>query len=219
MRNLGPATRFNLLRHRRRLERVRKGIDLLTRKRQALVADLFRVAAPAIEARSRVEAAAARAYPALLGAGATHGAAGIDAMGWPTRQVEVELTVTESWGVASGTVRRLTPVRRTLEARGQAPPLTGPAAAAAATEFEHLVELLLDAASTELLLRRLAEALLRTSRQVNTLENRVAPGLSAEIHRVRALLEEREREDHSRLKHLLRLRSGTGASAPGIEHA
>jgi V/A-type H+-transporting ATPase subunit D len=41
---------------------------------------------------------------------------------------------------------------------------------------------------------------------VNTLENRVAPGLSAEIHRVRALLEEREREDHTRLKHLLRLR-------------
>ena len=69
-----------------------------------------------------------------------------------------------------------------------------------------MVELLLDAASTELLLRRLAEALARTSRQVNTLENRVAPGLSGEIHRVRALLEEREREDHTRLKHLLRLR-------------
>ena len=59
--------------------------------------------------------------------------------------------------------------------------------------------------------RRLAEALRRTSRQVNTLENRVAPGLSGEIHRVRALLEEREREDHTRLKHLLRLRQESGA--------
>jgi V/A-type H+-transporting ATPase subunit D len=97
-------------------------------------------------------------------------------------------------------------VRRTVEGRGQAPPLTGPAAAVAAGAFEQMVELLLDAASTELLLRRLAEALRRTSRQVNTLENRVAPGLAAEIHRVRALLEEREREDHTRLKHLLRLR-------------
>ena len=74
-----------------------------------------------------------------------------------------------------------------------------------------MIELLLDAASTELLLRRLAEALRRTSRQVNTLENRVAPGLSGEIHRVRALLEEREREDHTRLKHLLRLRQESGA--------
>jgi len=210
MKVLGPPTRSNLIRHRRRLERVRKGIDLLTRKRRALVADLFRVATPAIEARGRVEASAARAYPALLGAASTHGAAGIEAMGWPARQVEVELTVTESWGVASGAVQRLTPVRRTLEARGQAPPLTGPAAATAANEFEQMVELLLDAASTELLLRRLAEALRRTSRQVNTLENRVAPGLSAEIHRVRALLEEREREDHTRLKHLLRLRREAG---------
>ncbi len=208
---LGPPTRSNLIRHRRRLERVRKGIDLLTRKRQALVADLFKVATPAIEARGRVEASAARAYPALLGAAAIHGAAGLDAMGWPTRQVEVELTVMESWGVASGAVQRLTPLRRTLDARGQAAPLTGPAAATAANEFEQMVELLLDAASTELLLRRLAEALRRTSRQVNTLENRVAPGLAGEIHRVRALLEEREREDHTRLKHLLRLRSRPGA--------
>lgn len=210
MRISGPPTRSNLLRHRRRLERVRKGIDLLTRKRQALVADLFRVATPAIEARNRVDECAGRAYPALLGAAAAHGAAGMAAMGWPSRQAEVELTVTESWGVASGAVRRLTPVRRTVEARAQAPPLTGPAAATAAGEFEQMVELLLDAASTELLLRRLAQALARTSRQVNTLQNQVAPGLTAEVHRVRALLEEREREDHTRLKHLLRLRAPVG---------
>ncbi len=208
MRTLGAPTRSNLIRHRRRLERVRKGIDLLTRKRQALVADLFRVATPAIEARSRVEASASRAYPALVRAVGAQGTGGLEAMGWPARRVEVELTVSESWGVATGAVQRLTPVRRTVEARGQAPPLTQPAAAVAADEFEQMVELLLDAASTELLLRRLADALRRTTRQVNTLENRVAPGLSAEIHRVRALLEEREREDHTRLKHLLRLRQG-----------
>jgi V/A-type H+/Na+-transporting ATPase subunit D len=203
----GAPTRSNLLRHRRRLERVRKGIDLLTRKRRALVADLFRVATPAIEARSRVQERAARAYPALLGAAAVQGAAGIDALGWPARQIEVELTLTESWGVVSGVVQRLTSVRRSLEGRGQAPALTGPATAAAAEEFEHLVELLLDAASTELLLRRLAEALARTSRQVNTLERRVAPRLAGEIHRVRELLEEREREDHARLKRFLKVRS------------
>ena len=203
----GAPTRSNLLRHRRRLERVRKGIDLLTRKRRALVADLFRVATPAIEARSRVQERAARAYPALLAAAAVQGAAGIDALGWPARQIEVELTLTESWGVVSGLVQRLTPVRRSLEGRGQFPALTGPASAAAAEEFERLVELLLDAASTELLLRRLAEALARTSRQVNTLERRVAPRLAGEIHRVRELLEEREREDHARLKRFLKVRS------------
>jgi V/A-type H+-transporting ATPase subunit D len=199
----GAPTRSQLLRSRRRLERVRKGIDLLTRKRRALVADLFRVARPAIEARSRVDERAAAAYRALLAARAVHGQAELDALGWPSRQLEVEVTVTESWGVTSGAVHRLAPVRRTPLGRGQAPGLTGPAAAAAADEFEGLVELLLDAASAELLLRRLADALARTSRQVSTLERRVGPALSGEVRRISALLDEREREDHTRLKHLL----------------
>jgi len=197
-------TRSNPLRTRKRLDRVTRGIDLLTRKRKALISDLFRIASPAIEARSRVEARAAAAYGALLAAAAADGGDELEALSWPSRPIEVELTVTESWGVTSGAVERLTPVSRTLRGRGQAPGLTGPAATAAADEFERLTELLLDAASTELLLRRLADALARTSRQVNTLERRVAPGLRSDIRRVRDLLEEREREDHSRLKHLLR---------------
>lgn len=199
-------TRSNLLRSRRRLERVTRGIDLLTRKRKALIADLFRIASPAIEARSRVDARATSAYAALRAAGAAQGAARLESLSWPARPVEVELTVTESWGVTSGAVERLTPVSRTFQGRGQAPGLSGPSVAAASEEFERLTELLLDAASTELLLRRLADALARTSRQVNTLERRVAPGLRADVRRVRDLLEEREREDHSRLKHLLRAR-------------
>lgn len=199
-------TRSHLLRGRRRLERVVKGIDLLTRKRRALVADLFRIATPAIEARRQVQEQSAAAARALLGAAAGAGSPALEAFGWPTRQIEVELTAGETWGVVTGTVGRLTPIRRTLAGRGQAPGLTGPAVAGATDEYERLVELLLDAASTELLLRRLAEALARTSRQVNTLDRRVAPGLRAEIHRVREVLEEREREDHTRLKQLLRSR-------------
>ncbi len=201
------ATRSALLRSRRRLDRVRKGIELLTRKRRALVADLFRLASPAIEARGRMQERAAAATRALHRAAAVHGGEGLEALSWPSRSIEVDVTVVESWGVTSSAVRRLTPVRRTAAGRGWAPGLTGPAAAAAATEFEALVELLADTATTELALRRLAAALARTSRQVNTLERRVSPRLGADIRRIRDLLEEREREDHTRLKHLLRRRA------------
>ena len=48
------ATRSHLLRSRRRLERIGRGIALLTRKRRALAAELFRMAAPAIEAGWRL---------------------------------------------------------------------------------------------------------------------------------------------------------------------
>lgn len=208
-------TRSNLIRERRRLDRVLKGIDLLTRKRRALVAELFRVASPAIEAREKVLEEAATAYPALLAAAAMTGP-GLGPLGWPSRHLEVEVETAETWGVATGTVHRLAPVRRSLMGRGQAPGLTGLAPAGAADGFERLIEVLLDAASTELLLRRLADALARTSRQVNTLEQRVAPTLRSQIGRVRELLEEREREDHTRLKHLLRRRAA-GSPAAGAE--
>ena len=195
-------TRSQLLRSRGQLTRVARGIDLLTRKRKALAAELFGVAAPAIAARERIGECAAAAYSALLAALAAEGGAEIASLGWPSRQLEVEVAVSETWGVATGAVRRLGPARRSLVSRGQHPGWTGPAAGVASAEFERLLELLLDAASTELRLRRLAEALERTSRQVNTLERRVAPELLREVRRVRALLEEREREDHTRLKRL-----------------
>lgn len=208
-------TRSQLLRSRRRLERVRKGIDLLGRKRRALVADLFRAAHPAIEARSRVEARAGAAYAALLAARAGLGDDLLEALGWPRRKLDVTIEVSESWGVATGSVQRLGPVHRSLAGRGHAPGATGPAATAAAEEFEWLTELLLDAASVELRLRRLADALAQTSRQVNTLERRVAPGLERESARVRALLEEREREDHTRLKQLIDRHGRSRAAAGG----
>jgi vacuolar-type H+-ATPase subunit D/Vma8 len=43
-----------------------------------------------------------------------------------------------------------------------------------------------------------------TSRQVNTLEHRVAPILRREVVRARRMLEEREREEHTRLGWLMR---------------
>lgn len=68
----------------------------------------------------------------------------------------------------------------------------------AAGAFEDLTDALLEAAGREAL-RRLGEALAQTSRQVNTLEQQVAPALGSEIAEIRGTLEEQEREDHIRL--------------------
>ncbi|HEU5041135.1 MAG TPA: V-type ATP synthase subunit D, partial [Gemmatimonadales bacterium] len=80
------------------------------------------------------------------------------------------------------------------------------AAATATGAFEELAELLLDAANREALLRRLGEALNRTSRQVNTLERRLEPALRAHLTSIHRTLDEREREEHLRLGRLLRAR-------------
>lgn len=208
MRGRAPApTRYNLIRSKRRLERVRHGTDLLLRKRQALVGELFGLASAAVDARAGVEQGAQAFYPALLRALGVHGAGDLTVTGWPRREVEVEIRTTRTWGIGVAEIVERAPVRRGLPARGTAPALMGPAGAEAAESLEALIELLLDAASREMLIRRLGHALSHTSRQLHTLEQRVAPDLSAQITRTRRILEEREREEHARVKQLLRGRA------------
>ena len=204
-----PATRLNLLRSRRRLERLAKGAELLRRKREALVSELFRVARPAADARAQIAAAVNDAYPALLRALAGYGITGLRPTGWPTRDYRIDVAPGSIWGVITSRIVARPPVRRTLGARGMVPPATGAAAIQAATEFERLTELLLDAASQEMLLRRMGEALAQTSRQVHTLERRISPQLERDIVRVRQVLDERERDERLRLSGLLRRRQST----------
>ena len=200
-RRMAP-TRMNLLRATRRLARVDTGAALLRRKREALVTELFRLARPAADTRAEIARHSARAWPALVGALATHGAGPLRALGWPSRDITVEIEAGSVWGIVVSRVTRRPAVARTLAARGFAPQMTGLGAVRAAEEFERLVDLLLEAAPREALIRRLGDALAQTSRQVNSLERHVAPALRAQMSAVRESLEEREREERLRLKHL-----------------
>ncbi len=199
-------TRLNLLRAVRRLTRIEKGVELLRRKREALVTEFFQAARPAADARAVIADRAQSAYPALLRALAVHGYSGLRAMGWPSRDVAVEIRPAAIWGIPVSELTARPPLRRTLGARATAPGLTGPAAAEAAAEFEVFAGLLLDAAPRELVLRRLGEALALTSRQVNALEQRLLPQVWSQIALTRSALDEREREEHMRLRRLLRRR-------------
>lgn len=205
------ATRLNLIRAERRLERVRKGAALLRRKREALVTELFRLARPAAGARKLIEDGARRGYSALLGALAMHGRPGLRALAWPGRDLRVEIRSAQIWGIPVASITSRPPLVRTVAARGTAPGSAGPGTMAAAGEFERLTEMLLDAATREMLIRRLGEALARASRQVHTLERRVTPDLQGQMAGVRRTLEEREREEHLRLKHLTRRSAVAGS--------
>lgn len=213
-RETAASTRMNLVRARRRLERVGKGIALLRRKREALVVEFFHLARPAADARKIISERCARCYPALLRALAFNGQPVLRALGWPGRELPIEIRTGQVWGIPVSDVAARPPLSRTVEERGTSPGTTGPAAVEAAEEFEGLVDLLLAAAPREMLIRRLGEALARTTRQVNTLERRVSPGLQARANIIRRALEEREREERLRLRFL----AGKSARGPaGIE--
>ena len=201
-------TRINLIRTRRRLARVREGADLLRKKREALVRELFRHARPAIDARDRIDRCATDAYGLLLDALAEEGLDGAEVTAAPSRERLLSMSQTRTWGVRVTSVAETPRLRRTLEARGTVPSLAAPSGADTAAAFETLAELLLDAAPRETLLHTLGRTVARTSRQVRALERRVEPGLASASARISGLLEEREREDQARLRHFLTVQQG-----------
>ena len=200
-RDVAP-TRAELLRARRQLARVDKGAALLRRKREALVRELFPLARPAAEARREIAEAAIAAYRAELAALAIHGEDGVVATAWPTRDLSVDVSVGRVWGVVVPRLRNLPRWDRGLAARGTAPATTGTALFEAAGRFERLGAALMEAAARELHVRSLGMALGRTSRQIHTLEQRVAPRLQQQIAAIAHALDEREREEHTRLRQL-----------------
>jgi vacuolar-type H+-ATPase subunit D/Vma8 len=207
------ATRAAVLRDARRLDQVRRGAALLKKKRQSLVEELFRRARIAIDSREAIDAQSLRAWRSLLQALSSSGSDGLAPLGWPTREIDVELTAVELWGLHAVRLASRPPLVRSVAARGVLPDTGAAASHDAAREFELLLELLIDAAPQEQAVRRLGEALSRTTRLVNTLEQRVVVRLAARLAEMRRTLAEREREEHLRLKHLVAHRTPTGDSA------
>jgi vacuolar-type H+-ATPase subunit D/Vma8 len=206
-----PATRSSLLRCARRLDQVRRGAALLTRKRQALVDELFSRARTAVASREAIDAQARLAWRALWLALAALGSDGLRPLGWPAREIDVELRPSELWGIRVAALGRRPTLVRGLAARGLAPGPDEAVAVDAARQFEVLIEQLLEAAPGEHAMRRLGQALSRTTRLVNTLEQRVAVTLSADLAAIRRTLSEREREEHTRIKRLLARRGAARA--------
>jgi H(+)-transporting ATP synthase subunit D len=198
-----PATRSSLLRYARRLGQVQRGAALLKRKRQSLVEELFERAKTAVTSRETIEAQARHAWRALWMALSSQGSHHATPLGWPTRDVDVELHAAELWGIRVPTLTHRPVLVRSLAARAVCPGPAEAAAPEAAREFEVLLELLLDAAPREHAMRRLGHALSQTTRLVNTLEQRVAVRLAAELAEIRRTLSEREREEHHRIKRLV----------------
>lgn len=220
MSDAGPATRLVLLRARRQLERTERGTTMLRRKREALVSELFQLARPAASARSAIAAEAAEAYQALLEASADVGQLGLTPWGWPSRELEVEIRPLSVWGVPASTIEQDPVVARTLANRGMPPASAGAGVVRTADHFERLVEQLIRSAPREMLLLRLGQTLSRTTRQVNVLEQRLAPKLRARLAAVRRRLEEREREEHVRLRLLRGRRPDPAGNTPrGAVHS
>ncbi len=188
----------------RRIDQVAKGAALLEKKRDALVIQMFARVRPTIDARHRVEQQATLAYRSLVDALAAAGRSDLAASGWPSRDVRIGVTAEapRPGMVAADHFGPAPTLVRGAAARAMVPGQLEPAIEKTAQAFERLLEIVLATAPEELAIRQLGHALAHTVRQVNVLEQRVTVDLRRALVHVRRTLDEREREEAVRLRHI-----------------
>jgi len=202
MPELVSPTRMNLLQRKNQLRVALQGVDLLKRKRDALVAEFFQVVRQALEARDRLNAVCEKAYVILSLAKAVEGRQALETAALVERRpVLVDIEIRNIWGIKVPEVR-VQRVRQSFLERGLSPTAVSMRTLESTEAFERVLDAILEVATTELRLRKIGEEIKKTTRRVNALEQVVIPRIRAEIRYINDVLEQRAREDVFRLKRI-----------------
>jgi len=203
-----PATRMNLMEFRARKDLALEGVDLLKNKRKALIRDFFRIVETVMNSR---EVIAQDVQRSMVTVGLAKSFASSHELSAATlsarRKIPVSLREVNIWGIRIPEIH-FASLRRTPEARGMLPMDTSPYILEAAENYEKLLETLLRTASEEIRLKRLGEEIYKVSRRINALDQNVIPSLTSRIRVMQETLQEREREDIFRLKHIKNAKTG-----------
>jgi V/A-type H+-transporting ATPase subunit D len=199
MESISP-TRMNLLARRGLISLAYQGVDLLKRKRDALVADFFTMVRQAYEQRAQLEKLSQKAYLALALAKAHSSPEVLDTLGsLGARSVQASIETRNIWGVRVPDLQS-PPLRRLPSERGWNPQWQSYTITQAADAFESFLESLVPIAGLEIKIQKMGSEIKKTTRRVNALEQVVIPRLREEIAYIKSVLEQREREDMFRLK-------------------
>jgi len=193
------ATRSELLARRADIALARQGLDVLEEKREQLMAEYRKTADVFLAGAAALEEAAAQGRRALAVAESMDGPEAVRSAGLAAAEIPVSTSVTAIMGVRIADIT-YEPVGRPTAGHGYSLAGTTPRIDRVAEQFGAVLSMLLDLATSELRLRRLVAEIGRTTRRVNALETVIIPRLEQELARIQDILDERERQDHFRLK-------------------
>jgi len=196
---------MELLSRKRQIALAEQGEELLREKRNALAKEFMKIVGVVVEASERLEKVATDASQALVMAEAIDGVEVTRSASFVApRGIDVRVASESVMGVEVPRLEEEDLSRSILE-RGYSLSGTSSRIDLVAERFEEEVELIIELAATEMRLRRLAEEIQETTRRVNALENVLIPRLEAQLKYIQMVLDEREREDIFRLKHIKRV--------------
>jgi V/A-type H+/Na+-transporting ATPase subunit D len=195
--NVAP-TRSNLLQRRDQLRLASRGVDLLKRKRDALIGEFFSLVKESLAARRQLGEVSKNAYFSLFLAKAWDGPEAVESLSLASRVgLELDVRIDNVFGVRI-------PQVQSPEFDKEFPfsPIGAGAHPLEAGRFRDLTEALVRVAATETRLRRIGEEIKKTNRRVNALEQLVIPGIALQIKDIRSVLDQRALEEITILKRI-----------------
>ncbi|MBU4194649.1 MAG: V-type ATP synthase subunit D [Actinobacteria bacterium] len=194
-------TRSELLFRRQQIKLAVQGMDLLKKKRDALLREFLPIIDETMRLSLQLERSTADAQEALAMARAVDGRSVLQSVSFATKgEVQVDISGTHVMGVPIPVIRKAETTRKTELERGYSVTGVSSRIGQTASKFEEIIDTMIESADIETRLRRLGEELEKTNRRVNALENVVIPELEAQVKFIFSSLDERAREDHFRLK-------------------
>ena len=200
MENVSP-TRMNLLARKAQVSLAKQGVDLLKKKRDALVSEFFGVVRNTLESRNKLNAVAQEAVNQLNISASIEGKPLLESVALAgKRQVMLEVAEKNVWGIKIPEVSTARSLKRDPFERGYNAATAPGRVIKTADNFEEMIDLLVEVAGRETRLKKLGQEIKKTTRRVNALEQIVIPRLYRQMAYIKSVLEQREREDIFRLK-------------------
>ena len=192
-------------------EVIRKGLDLLKSKREALMKEFFGIVDESVRMRALLTGLLNKAQRDAHLARALDGPAIESFANAVSRDISLDIKVQNVWGVNVPEIAEAV-VTRSLDARGVSVVGESVLTLDVARQFEVVVDTILKIASREVRLARIGEMIKADTRKINAISEAMLPSMSRQIRAIARVLEEREREEVFRLKRYKGMRA-SGAIA------
>ncbi len=195
MSNQIVPTKGNLLATKKSLELSRTGFELLDRKRNILIREMMTLIDRASEIQKKIDTAYAEAYEALQRANITLGIC---------KELSTTVPVEDGLNVAYRSVMGVEIPMVSFESHDVPIPFglnsTNSLLDLAYNKFGEVKKMTAELAEIENSVYRLADAVKKTQKRANALKNIMIPRFESTVKLITDALEEKDREEFSRLK-------------------
>ena len=200
-------TRTNLLLLKEKAQSVVNSVAILKARRQALIQEFLRATVPFLRSRDEVRGVFIGAIEELQLSLGHEGKRTIESLEAVTRRdLGIEITERSVMGLRYRDVTVREPPVRSPEEREYDYRSTTPHLEEAIFRFETILEEMLKIAAFESKLKRLGEEILRITRRIRVLDERILPGIRLRMRTIAQYIAEREREAYYRLKRFKEIR-------------